>query len=394
MTTSTVNLYDNSNIETLAWPNTVDGDYAKRFLIPIIKNGVSHYIDNIETTMMALTIDDIVLPITINEHQYQNAYVCSPYGHYIAYAKETLGNFKNRWIGTGILSLIWGLEKIVKAGNINKVVIVNNWLFSTGLYPKISSEQITAIQSHLNEHFPQHAILMRSIHTYQCDAFYKALKKNRFDLIGSRQVYFMNTLDEKIFRARMLKSDAKLLRESSFEVLHNSEIPLQEAAQIADLYRSVYVDRYSKLNPQYNANFIKLVLENQILELKALKKDGRIYAVAGYVCRNGVMNSPFLGHDTSMSQEHKLYHLISATLIMEAKKLKMVYHLSSGATAYKKIRRAESNIEYMAVYHRHLPFSGRLPWLILKGLMNGIGIPFLKYYDSQSVKEQALKDGQ
>jgi hypothetical protein len=91
LTTSTIRLFDTETIDQLPWPATTDGAYARAYLTPLLTNGPTHYITNVTTRYMALLIDEqIVLPISLNEEEYTNSYVCSPYSHYVTYAKEEL----------------------------------------------------------------------------------------------------------------------------------------------------------------------------------------------------------------------------------------------------------------------------------------------------------------
>jgi len=379
---SSPKLYSSQNIDEMSWPTTSDGEYAKNFLTPLIKNGVQHYIDNIETEMRVLQIDDLALPVTINNTEYHNSYVCSPYGQYVSYAQESLTPVKSKLLKKLLSSLLWGLGKLLKLGKANKVIIVNNWMFSTNLYPKLTHEQIKKITEFLKIKFPEHAIIFRSIHTYGKENLFQSLERNHFELIASRLVFFMDTENENIFTSRIFKSDLKLLRESEYQTIYSDEIPESEIEKITTLYRSVYLDRHSTLNPQLNRNFIKLALLNQVLSLKALKNNqGQIDVVVGYFHRNGIMTSPLLGYDVSQPQSNGLYRLASTILTLEAKKQQKLFHLSSGAAFYKKIRKAEGNIEYTAVYNRHLSIPRRFPWFVLKSICNSVGIMFMKKFD-------------
>lgn len=58
----------------------------------------------------------------------------------------------------------------------------------------------------------------------------------------------------------------------------------------------------------------------------------------------------------------------------------MLLNQSAGASSYKKLRRAEEKIEYLAVYHRHLPFLRRLCWNTLAFAMNKLGVPLMRRY--------------
>jgi hypothetical protein len=376
-----VQLFDRSNIDSLDWPETEDGRSAKAFLEPMINQGTKHFVDNVQTQMHILTINNLVLPLTVNEDNYSNSYVCSPYGHYILYGLEYVSGLKNILSRTSLSLMLKGMGKIFKMGKINKVVIVNNWLFSTDLYPQITEDEIVTITIFLQERFPQHSILFRSIEKYTGKEIYDALEKCKFSFIASRQVFFIRPEYEASFSSRAFKSDLKLLRESQYHEVQKEDIVNGDYARILELYTEVYKDKHSKLNPQFNNNFIQLMMNSSFPYLKAIVKDEHIDAIAGYICRNGVMVAPFLGYDTSVDKKEKLYRLASTTLTLEAKKRNLVFNLSAGASFYKTIRKAEGVLECVAVYHRHLPFYRKFPWIVLRFVANTIGISIIQNYD-------------
>lgn len=76
-----IRIYDAETIDALPWENFQEGKAIRNFLQPLIKDGVKQYIDNIHTKMLALTIGDYILPVTVNDEEYLNSYVCSPFGH-------------------------------------------------------------------------------------------------------------------------------------------------------------------------------------------------------------------------------------------------------------------------------------------------------------------------
>ena len=111
-----------------------------------------------------------------------------------------------------------------------------------------------------------------------------------------------------------------------------------------------------------------------------MQKDGQVDALMGYFTRNGVMTSPLFGYDTEKPQSTGLYRMIATLLALEAKDKQHLLNHSAGAGSFKKLRRAEEVIEYMAVYNKHLSFFRRIPWAILRRTMNSIGVPFMKHY--------------
>lgn len=381
MKQSPVELFDSSNVDQIQWPDSDHGIFAKNFLMPLIKDGVEKYFDNVKTTLYALKVDDFVIPVTVNDKEYDNSYVCSFYSYYINYGLISLSNMHHMWGLTKLLKgFLRGLGAFLKGGKINKVVSVNNWLFSTNLFPDLKQNQIERITNFLKIRFPDHAIVFRSVNTFENKECHRHLQKTRFDLIASRQVYFTNPSNEDVFSTRIFKSDLKLLKETDYEILKPNEISKDEASKLLSLYNAIYVHKYAAVNPQINANFIKIAIENNIMTFHALKKEGVIDGVVGYYKLHGAMTSPFFGYDNQKPQNAGLYRILSTILALEAKQHGVIFHQGAGASFYKTVRRAEPNMEYIAVYNKHLPVHRRLTWLTLKAIMNGIGVKFMKKY--------------
>ena len=79
-------LFTKENIHTLQFPSTADGDYARHCLIPMMMDDPQKYIRNVyNTQLMAVKIDDVILPITLTDFHPQNTYTVSPYSHYVSY---------------------------------------------------------------------------------------------------------------------------------------------------------------------------------------------------------------------------------------------------------------------------------------------------------------------
>jgi len=372
-------LYNAQTIGSLPWPDNEEGRLAKSFLLPLIQNGFKNYISNLDTDLHVLHVDDLILPVTVNNTEYDNAIPCSLYAHYVLQGKE----FSNTWnwvLKTAFKPILAAASMTFKQGLLNKVVVVNNWFFSTNLYPHLEKHQVKEIVELLISRFPLHAILFRSIDTVENKQLAHALKKEKFDLLANRMAFFFNSQDQSVFATRIFKSDIKLLKESGYEILENQQIPLSEDQRLLDLYNSVYLTKHSQHNPHINCSFIRHALSGETIQMRVLRKEGRIDAMAGFYIRNGVMVSPFIGYDTS-EPDKRLYRLISTVLYLEAQKRKLLFHLSAGASFYKKIRRGERRIEYQAIYYRHLPWKRRIPWKLLKNSVNSIGLFLMKLYN-------------
>lgn len=83
--------------------------------------------------------------------------------------------------------------------------MVNNWFYSTNLYPPINPQQIKEMVQFLREAFPDFAIVFRSIDSQRRHGYFKPLPELGFTLIASRQIYFMQPWETTLLIRGYLK---------------------------------------------------------------------------------------------------------------------------------------------------------------------------------------------
>lgn len=376
-----IELYDKTTIHLLPWEQCEEGAYAKRFLLPLILHGPDTYIQNVKTTLYVLRVDQWILPVTVSEVEAKNCYVCSPYAFYGGFTGEKVDKLQNPILRTGLKPLVATYKEGLRQARLDKIVLVNNWLLATNLYPPFEERQVAQIRDLLIERFPSHAIGFRSINPYDNSRSFETLTHCHFKMMAARPVYFVDTHDPDHYKSRMFRSDLKILESTSYEIIENRDVQDTDIPRLVELYRMLYVDKYSSLNPELTPKFIELIIKEDLLTVKLLRKEGRIDAMMGYYERNGVVTSPLFGYDTSLPQELGLYRMISCILSLEAKKRGALLNMSAGAGSYKTLRRAKANIESIAIYTDHLRFPRRLPWLLLRTLINRVGAPLMLKLD-------------
>lgn len=359
--------------------DSVNQTNDRNFFSTLVRNGVNPFIRNVKTDFRILRVDEHLLPITINEAEYHNSYVCSPYGQYVEYAKTSLPLIENPILRAIYGSLIAIQGFCYQRAELNKVVVVNNFLTSTCLYPALTKNQIQAIKNFLVKHYQNHAVIFRSVNECMNQEIMKGLLEHQFNLIASRYIYVTNTKNEEIFKTRIFKSDLRFLEKSEYEIIDETQFSSEDIERVLQLYTYIYLDKYSNINPQLTFEFLRSSITHKFLKFKALKKNGKIDGVIGYYNFNGVMMAPLLGYDNTIP-DIGLYRKLCTILTLEAKNQGLVLHQSSGGSFFKKIRRAEGHLEYMAVFHHHLPFIRRLPWMFLKNFINTVAVPFMKKY--------------
>ncbi|CAG7641982.1 hypothetical protein PAESOLCIP111_04290 [Paenibacillus solanacearum] len=380
-----IHWYERDTVEGLPWPDTADGLYARRYLLPMLGHPINTFIANIRTKLYVVQAGEHVIPVTVNDEEYDNSYVCSPYTHYVSYAKQELYLIQSRAARCVLSALLTIMGGLFKASRFNRTVHVNNWMVSTNLYPPCTPAQMKRVAKLARERFPGHAIVLRSLTESTHRGLMDALRQEGYRLVPSRQVYFLHPSNPAAMNAKarwLMKRDYALLASKQYEVLDHEELHPGDVPRLTELYRLLYLEKYSYDNPQFTEAFFELALKERLLHFRALrsKATGRIDAVLGYFCRNGIMTTPVFGYDTSLPQETGLYRMLSAVLMDTARRNGHLLHESSGAAQFKRNRGAIADIEYSAVYDAHLPWHRRASWAFLQSVLNRIGVPLLKKY--------------
>lgn len=360
-----ITLYDASSIDSLLIPDHLEAKQVGEYFLPLIKGSVSGAIRNVKTKIFLLHIDDILLPITVNEKEYDNAYVTSNYVC-INLLKEYVKRLDNPLISLIASPLLHFIGSILKIVKINKIIFVNNWLFSTNLHPELSTSQVERVTRFLTKQFEDHMIVLRSVHNYKGNGLLDALRGSAYRLINCRKVYFYDPWKDHLLDSRAKrhhKSDSKLAEKEQYQVIGEDSLQPTDYARILELYKMVYIDKYTKYSPGFTEVFLQNILKVPNISLRALKKEGKIDGFVVLFKKNNEMIICFLGYDTSMSQSLGLYRMMMDLAIQEARKEKILLNESSGSDTFKALRGMFQKQEYIAVFDRHLPWWRRMLWV-------------------------------
>ncbi|MDO3410048.1 GNAT family N-acetyltransferase [Saccharibacillus sp. CPCC 101409] len=363
--------------------------HALRWLAAMHREGVPALIANVHTRPALLRDDDsgLCLPLSVGDREYGDSYVFSPYTHYVSYAREELALLKSRAARLALGALLAPAGVLLKASRFNRAVQVNNRLLSTNLYPPLEpgrgEEQIRSAVALLLRQYPDRAVIFRSLNARTTPLWLETLAQLGFRLVPSRQVYLYDSPDRIPSKARWLqKRDYALLDKHGYKVCGPDELCAADAPRLAELYRLLYIDKYSAHNPVFTPRFFELALSGGLLKVHALRSaaTGRLDAVLGYYTQGGVMTTPVFGYDTGLPQETGLYRMLSAVLLRLAAEEGCLLHESAGAAQFKRNRGAAAEIEYSAVYDGHLPLYRRVGWALLSPLLNRVGVPIMRKY--------------
>ena len=361
--------------------NSLTGAYAFEFIEPLLKKDSTELIANVSTTAALLNINQVVFPVTINDKQYENSYVCSPYTACVSYALEEMEKLDNKPLEMMLGIISKSLRILLKKATINKVVCVNNWMLSTNLYPSWDGGDISVIRAFVNQAFPGHALMFRSLNAHSNGALMDAFQNNHFMMVPSRQVYIFDHHLNPYLDRHNTKIDLKALEKTGYEVVNHDRLKPADYPRIVELYNLLYIEKYSEHNPQFTEGYIAHWHQNKLLTMVGLRNpEGALDGIVGFFEVNGVTSAPLVGYDTSLPRRLALYRILMAIAIRRAHQKGMVLNLSSGAPDFKRLRGGVPFIEYSAVYIAHLPMLQRLVWKLTNFLLTHLGVPIMKAF--------------
>jgi hypothetical protein len=317
--------------------------------------------------------------VTVNEAEYGDAYVCLPHTAYALYARAELSIVDvGPWApALGLIADAAG--GVLKAGWINRVVHLGNWMLSTNLHGGWTGEGLEDMRALLVERFPDHALAVRSLNPWSDAPLIERFRQDGWRLLPSRQVWVTDDLDADWAERRDTRRDLALLARSGLSLDPLERLAAGDAERIAELYALLYLDRYSALNPAFTPAFVEMTHASGVLAYRGLRaEDGRLAAVVGCLVRGGVLTTPIVGYDTARPQEEGLYRMASVLLGQMARERGVRLNGSAGAASFKRNRGARGVIEYSAFRTEHLTWPRRAVVGAAEGILTRIAAPLMQ----------------
>jgi hypothetical protein len=339
------------------------------------------FVANIEARVETIEAGSLTLPVTVNDPSNENAWVCSPLTTYSRYALEETRRVAPRLLGPPLSGVIGVADRWMRRADLDRAVSVNNWLISTNLYPAADGIDFEALGASCQMRWPSHAVWFRSLNFAQHADWLHALAAAGYDLVPTRQVYLFRDVGRSVTQHHNLRRDLKLLRTTGLAMALHKDFTDADFAQSEAHYAQLYIDKYSRLNPQYTASFMKAWHRSGLLDMTGFRDDtGTLRAVVGMFGRDTVLSAPIVGYDTAWPASAGLYRLLMAHVLNTTLERDAVLNLSAGAAHFKRLRGGEPTIEYSAVFSRHLPVATRRALRALRVLTTTLGIPIMRRF--------------
>lgn len=356
-----IDFYTRETIEHARWPDTALGQMGQAYLTPLIQQGPSAFVDNLQAEMALIILNDKVLPIYINNGEDHACYMVSPSCFYFLCGAAEFKHTSN--IAYKVLfSCLKGMSRVSRWAHFDKTVHINQWLMPTNPSQALSDDEIKTLKRFLAEHYPKHAWLFKSINPHYTPDNLHRFDQNAFDKIRTRFVYLWDK-DQVISKnRRYLKKDEALLKEPDVEI--TPDMNASHSSSLQSLYKQVYFDKYDVYNPAFNERYFQLFTQTPHVSTVVARAHDQIH---GFYTRIALGNEQILGivgHNLETNETKGIYRRLFSHCLKEAESVGSI-NLSGGIGQFKRNRGAKAVEEYDACYVKHLPFSQRVLWKAL-----------------------------
>lgn len=366
---------------TSATAMAADGSLAGRFMAALSDDGMKAHVGNASSQPMLLRHGRLRLPVLAESGGYGDTYMTAPHSAYVLYARDELDimDVKGARRMAGHAAL-WSIDRALRAVRINRAVHLDNWLLSTSLHGDWKGEELACLRNALCEAFDDRLLVLRTLDEVTCPQLLEAARADGWTLLPARQVWITVDMARDWQRRSHVKRDRGALRKSGLIVELAETLSAADCERIADLYRRLYLGRYSGYNPRYTARFIALAAQLGVLRFRVARdRAGRIMAASGMRIAGGVLTVPMIAYDMERPQDEALYRIASYLSAEYAHEHGLIHHGSSGASIFKRHRGAFGVIEYTAVYSRHLPRARQLGLAAFAAFLERAMVPMLKH---------------
>jgi hypothetical protein len=357
--------------------NAVASDYVDG----LNAHGIPALIRNLITRIETRQVGGRLVAMTVNRSEPTDTYVCSPHTAFVRYLSEEIPTLPVRAAHAPLRLLVSGFDRLLRAARVDDIVHLNNWLLSTNLTGGLAVPQVPQLTRSLAEEFPDSILAIRSLTEWANGELMRGLVAGGWHLIPSRQVWVIDDFARDWAGRRDTRRDHALAGSTPLRREELPEMSDTDAARISELYGLLYLQKYSRLNPDYSPGFIKLTHRIGMIRYIAFRDaDGTIHSVAGCFRLGDEVTTPIVGYDTARPAEEGLYRLATWAIFDFARREALRLNLSSGAAGFKKNRGARPEIEYSAIHVGHLSRPRRLAIGALRQALNGLAVPMMRRY--------------
>jgi len=359
-----------ADLAAFPWPEGVVWQEARAWLEPMVRQGTEVFVRNAPAELHLLRAGNAVLPVTVEHPGPDRSYVVSPWAQYVAYAGEEVVRLPRLWQRGAARGTLGLLKPFLDRPRLERVVQVNNWLVSTNLWPGGMEPLAGRIVELIRARWPDRAVVFRSLDAIARPELLEVCRRAGGRPVFSRVVTYQNPQGPDFWRNRQLRVDRKRWRREGWQARALGPEDAGLAGRLQEFYGALYLEKYSRLNPDFTETFFREALLKGFLKMEGLwKADGVLTGGWGWWARDGVMTQPLFGYDPTGPDKAAPYAALSLQVLERAWEQGFRVNASGGAAGFKQQRGGVPAVEYHIVFDQHLSPKARRPWALLEHLI-------------------------
>ena len=346
------------------------GAAKARYLTAFLREGATEFVRNagrIQTEVAV--VGDSVIPLVIADGEPTDCYLVSPYVHYIAYMIEEVRKMRPPIASLAIRVALRQMGRAFRVCLFDRIVSVNNWLFTTSLTSHVSEGELAALYEHLRRRFPSHALVYRGLDPRD-QSLARALRAVGCEMLIHRPVLeweptrFGNMPMTTRYRVRR---DMRLTDGEPYTARTPATLDREGAGRVAWMYEGVYMRKHSRHNAHFTPRYFETVVATGVCTIDLFERDGAPSAFVTCCDDESRLIAALVGYDPAVFDKRASpYSAVIGWVMKRAVRERKRLFLSTGASKYKRLRGATEVMEYEAFDVRHLHPMRRLPWFAMK----------------------------
>ncbi len=343
---------------------------AERFLAGLEGPTFSGWLSNVHARVGRWRCGDLLLPLVETEGRGGDAGICSIRTHYVDYARAVATQTSPAGLSRAVAAGLQVMGVVIDRLRLGNAVLVGHWLLPSNPVPPLDAHRIDQFTAELCRRHPDRSLIIRSLNRTTGSELLKELKARGYVLVRSRLIWMFDPSDRQVQRSRDTRRDLRLLEASPWIMDKARWLSPEDAERIHELYDRIYLEKYSALNPSYTPAFLRHLMEQEILEFRVLRREGRIDAFICWFEQDRNMTGAILGYDSGRPLDDGLFRQVMAVELGHALSAGKVLNLGAGNGRFKACRGAYPELEFDAVYCEHQPAAVRAAWRGMALLLN------------------------
>jgi hypothetical protein len=361
-----IKIFGKESISRLDWNSVENGGALREFYEPLVKYSSRIFVRNSDHQVEILQVGPKLYPLTIGRKSNEKVcYLFSFLAQYIDYTREEVLEGRSYSGSQKIIAkfLFPFLRLLGSWMGMERTVFVNNFFLATNLYEKDTLLSDPSVTQYLKKYYPNKVVAFRSINESTDSRLLNKMKLRGGLPLACRQLYILDPKRSNFQKKRPVIRDRKHWEKTKDLFWQKvSEFDRKEVNTLLYFYQDLYLKKYSKLNPDYTADFLEVTMNLGILDFYILREtDSNLpLAVQAVECTKDVVCTPFIGYDRRRPKKIGLYRLMHLKLMEIAIEEEKIFNMSSGASSFKKQRGGVPYFDYHIIFIDHLP--KRVQW--------------------------------